>query len=89
MGRLVPGDALGAVSNSAYGIVGPKGMDARVVRMLHDGFKKALEETEHLKILDQLGQDLWYRSSEEYAKCARETIAQDRALIERLGLFAK
>jgi tripartite-type tricarboxylate transporter receptor subunit TctC len=80
---------LGVVSNSPYGIVGPKGMDARVVRILHDGFKKALEDPEHLKMLDQLDQELWYQSSEDYAKYARDTFAQDRALIERLGLLAK
>ncbi|MBI4293605.1 MAG: tripartite tricarboxylate transporter substrate binding protein [Betaproteobacteria bacterium] len=80
---------LGIVSNSPYGIVGPKGMDAGVVRVLHDGFKKAIEDPEHLKMLDQLDQVLWYQSSEDYAKFARETFAQDRALIERLGLLAK
>ena len=80
---------LGVVSTSPYGIVGPKGMDARAVRVLHDGFKKALEDPEHLKMLDQLDQELWYRSSEDYAKYARETFARDRVLIERLGLLAK
>jgi tripartite-type tricarboxylate transporter receptor subunit TctC len=80
---------LGIVSTSPYGIVGPKGMDVRVVRILHDGFRKALEDPEHLKMLDQLDQELWYQSSEDYAKYARETFAQDRALIERLGLLAK
>jgi len=80
---------LGIVSNSPYGIVGPKGMDAGVVRILHDGFKKAIEDPEHLKMLDQLDQVLWYRSSEDYARFARDTFAQDRALIERLGLLAK
>jgi tripartite-type tricarboxylate transporter receptor subunit TctC len=80
---------LGIVSTSPYGIVGPKGMDARVVRILHEGFRKALEDPEHLKMLDQLDQELWYQSSEDYAKYARETFAQDRALIERLGLLAK
>lgn len=80
---------LGIVSNSPYGIVGPKGVDARVVRILHDGFKKALEDPEHLKMLDQLDQEPWYQSSEDYLKYARETFTRDRALIERLGLLAK
>jgi hypothetical protein len=40
-------------------------------------------------MLDQLDQELWYQSSEDYAKFARDTFAQDRALIERLGLLAK
>jgi len=80
---------LGVVSTSPYGIVGPKGMDPNVVRTLHDGFKKALEDPEHQKILDQLDQELWYQSNEDYAKYARETFQQERALIERLGLLAK
>jgi tripartite-type tricarboxylate transporter receptor subunit TctC len=80
---------LGVVSTSPYGVVGPKGMDARTVRILHDGLRKALEDPEHLKMLDQLDQELWYQSSEDYAKYARETFAQERALIERLGLLAK
>ncbi len=80
---------LGVVSTSPYGVVGPRGMDPTVVRVLHDGFKKAVEDPEHQKILEQLDQELWYQSSEDYAKFARETFHQDRALIERLGLLAK
>ncbi len=54
-----------------------------------DGFKKAVEDPENQKILDRLDQELWYQSSEDYVKFARETFQQDRALIERLGLLAK
>ena len=42
-----------------------------------------------LKMLDQLDQEHWYQSSEDCAKYAREAFAQERALIERLGLLAK
>src|SRR5687768_537915 len=34
----------GIVSSSPYGIAGPKGMDARTVKILHDAFKKGMEE---------------------------------------------
>jgi tripartite-type tricarboxylate transporter receptor subunit TctC len=77
------------VSYSPYGIVGPKGMDAQVVRTLHDAFKKTLDDPEHLKILAQLDQVYWYKSSEEYARWAAETLAAERATIERVGLLAK
>ena len=80
---------LDMVYNSPYGIAGPKGLEPKVVKTLHDGFKKALEDPEDLKVLDQLDQELWYRSSEDYAKYARETFQKERALIERLGLLAK
>jgi len=80
---------LDMVYSSPYGIVGPRGMEPRVVRILHDGFKKALDDPENLKVLEQLDQELWYQSSEDYAKYARETLQRERALIERLGLLAK
>ena len=79
----------GVVSTSPYGIVGPKGMDPAVVKTLHDAFKKAMDEPKHVELLDQLNQDLWYRSGDDYAKWARETFAKDKVLIERLGLAAK
>ena len=77
------------VGNSPYGLVGPKGMDPAVLKTLHDAFKKALDDPKHLELLDQLNQDRWYRSGDEYAAWARETFARDKLLIERLGLAAK
>jgi tripartite-type tricarboxylate transporter receptor subunit TctC len=44
------------VSNSPYGLVGPKGMDPAVVKALHDAFKKAMDDPQHLAVLDQLNQ---------------------------------
>jgi tripartite-type tricarboxylate transporter receptor subunit TctC len=77
------------VFNSPYGIVGPKGMDPRVVKVLHDAFKKALDDAEHLKVLQTLDQVYWYKSSEDYAKWAREQFSAERATIERAGLLMK
>jgi tripartite-type tricarboxylate transporter receptor subunit TctC len=77
------------VYGSPYGVAGPRGMDAHVVKILHDNFKKVLDDPEHQKVLDQLDQELWYRSSEDYATYASETFRNERALIERLGLLAK
>ena len=79
----------GVVSQSPYGIVGPKGMDPAVVKVVHDAFKKAMDDPKHLELLDQLNQDLWYRNGDDYARWARETYVKDKALIERLGLAAK
>jgi tripartite-type tricarboxylate transporter receptor subunit TctC len=77
------------VSYSPYGIVGPKGMPPAVVRTLHAAFKKTLDDPEHLKTLAQLDQVYWYRSSEDYARWAAETLAAERATIERVGLLGK
>ncbi len=77
------------VGNSPYGLVGPKGMDPAVVKTLHDAFKKAMDDPKHLELLDQLNQDMWYRSGEDYQAWARETYAKDKGLIDKLGLAAK
>jgi len=77
------------VSNSPYGLVGPKGMPQPVVKRLHDAFKLAIDDPEHLKTLQQLDQLYWYKSSEDYAKWAAETLKAERATIERVGLLAR
>jgi tripartite-type tricarboxylate transporter receptor subunit TctC len=77
------------VSYSPYGIVGPKGMDPKVVKIIHDAFKKAIDDPEHHKVLQMLDQVYWYKSSEDYARWAAETYVSERATIERLGLLAK
>jgi tripartite-type tricarboxylate transporter receptor subunit TctC len=80
---------LDVVSISPYGIVGPKDMDPKVVKVLHDALRKALDDPEHMKMLAQLDQVYWYKSSEDYAKWAAETFKAERATIERLGLGPK
>lgn len=59
------------------------------VTFLHDAFRKALDDPEHLKVLTQLDQVYWYKSSEDYARWAAETLRAERATIERVGLLAK
>ena len=76
------------VSYSPYGIVGPKGMDAQVMRTLHDAFKKTLDDAEHLKLLQQFDQVYWYKSSAQFAQWAAETLKAERATLERVGLLA-
>jgi tripartite-type tricarboxylate transporter receptor subunit TctC len=77
------------VSNSPYGLVGPKGMPPPVVKRLHDAFKAASDDPENMKTLQQLDQLHWYKSSEDYAKWAAETLQAERATIERVGLLVK
>lgn len=73
------------VSTSPYGIAGPKGMDPKVVKILHDAFHKGMQDPIHMKVMEQLDQDLLYLSSEDYAKFARETFAAEKAAMARLA----
>ena len=77
------------VSNSPYGLVGPKGLPREVVKVLHDAFKKSLDDPEYAKMLAQLDQPAWYQSSDDYARWAVDMFRAERATIERVGLLAK
>jgi tripartite-type tricarboxylate transporter receptor subunit TctC len=79
----------GVVAASPYGIVGPKGMDPTVMKVLHDAFKKAMEDPRNLELLEQLNQQPWYRSGDDYRKWAAEAFSHEKALIGRLGLALK
>jgi tripartite-type tricarboxylate transporter receptor subunit TctC len=79
----------GIVSNSPYGIVAPKGLDPRIQKHLHDAFRKALDDSEHIKMLDTLDQEYWYKNSEDYLTWAKQTLESEKKLIEALGLMKK
>ncbi|MEO8133455.1 MAG: tripartite tricarboxylate transporter substrate binding protein [Betaproteobacteria bacterium] len=74
---------------SPYGLGGPKGMDPKVVQILHDAFKKALDDPEHMKTLEKLDQVLWYKNSADYTQWSMATYESERATLERLGLSRK
>jgi tripartite-type tricarboxylate transporter receptor subunit TctC len=84
-------DELGykTVSDSPFGVCGPKGMDPAVVRVLHDTFKKTLDDPAVLATFDKYDQSVIYMNTEAYTRWARETFAAEKATIERLGMSAK
>lgn len=77
------------VSQSPYGLAGPKGVDPRIVRKLHDALKKGLEDPVHVKVLNDLSQPLLYKNSADYEKYAMELIAEQQDIIQKLGLGVK
>lgn len=76
----------GIVTNSPYGVTGPKGMDPAIVKILHDAFKSALDDPMFLKTLDRLGHDPFYMSGDDYSRWARENYEIERRIVERMGL---
>ena len=77
------------VSDSPFGVCGPKGMDTAVVRTLHDAFKKTLEDPAVLSTLDKFDQSVIYLGTEAYTKFARDAFAAEKLTIERLGMAGK
>jgi tripartite-type tricarboxylate transporter receptor subunit TctC len=77
------------VSTSPYGIAGPKGMDPAIAKVLHDAFRKGMEDTAHMQAMEKYDQDLMYLSGDDYAKFARETYATEKAAMARLAATQK
>jgi tripartite-type tricarboxylate transporter receptor subunit TctC len=77
------------VSDSPFGIGGPKGMDPGVVRTLHDAFKKTLEDPKLIEALDKFYQPVIYMNNEDYGRYAARTFEAERATIERMGMSKK
>jgi len=79
----------GIVSNSPFGFAGPKGMDPKIVKVLHDAFRKGMEEPAYLKTLERLDMESFYKGSEEYTKYGKELYETGKLEIEAAGLGKK
>ena len=74
------------VSNSPFGIAGPRGMEVGIVKLLHDAFKKGLGEPSYAAAMASLDQELFYLNSEDYRKFALQQIEEAKRFIGELGL---
>ena len=77
---------LGIVASSPYGLAGPRGMPAGIVKTLHDAFKAAMFDPLHIAELAKYDQDLVYLNSDDYGRAMRDTFANERRIVEKLGL---
>ena len=76
----------GIVATSPYGLAGPRGLPAQVVRVLHDAFKAAMHDPAHIAELAKYDQELAYLGPEDYAQAMRDAYQTERKVVERLGL---
>jgi tripartite-type tricarboxylate transporter receptor subunit TctC len=74
------------VMDSPYGIAGPRGMDPKVVKVLHDAFKKGIDDPSFKATIAQFDQEPFYLSSADYHDFALRQIAQEKRIVEELGL---
>ncbi len=77
------------ISDSPFGIGGPKGMDPALTQKLHDAFRKTLDDPAVLASFEKYDQSVIYMNTADYTQFARETFLKEKAMIERLGLAAK
>jgi tripartite-type tricarboxylate transporter receptor subunit TctC len=77
------------VSDSPFGVCGPKGMDPAVVKTLQNAFKATLDDPNVIAALQKFDQPVIYLDTAAYTKYARETFNAEKATIERLGMANK
>jgi tripartite-type tricarboxylate transporter receptor subunit TctC len=76
----------GVVATSPYGLGGPRGMAPPIVQTLHDAFRAAMLEPAYIAELAKSDQELAYLGPAEYAQACREAYANEKRVVERLGL---
>ncbi|MDB5416554.1 MAG: Tripartite-type tricarboxylate transporter, receptor component TctC [Rubritepida sp.] len=74
------------VSDSPFGIAGPKNMDPGIVRALHDALKPALFDPRHVAMLERFDMTVRYLDSADYAEYARRLNIEESEAVRRLGL---
>ena len=73
-------------ATSPYGLAGPKGVPPAIVRTLHDAFKAALFDPQHVAELDKYDQQPDYLGPAEYGSAMKRAYEAERRNVERLGL---
>jgi tripartite-type tricarboxylate transporter receptor subunit TctC len=73
-------------ASSSYGIGGPKGMDSKVVKILHDAFRKALDDPEFVKTMERYDQVKSYLGTDDYTRWVREQYAAEKLVVDKFGL---
>ena len=74
------------VQASPYGLGGPKGMEPALVARIHDAFKRAMGEANHVEALARYDQMLLPMNPAEYGRFAEETFRREKVLVDKLGL---
>lgn len=77
------------VANSPIGLVAPKGMDPKIVRIIHDAFKPALSDPAYRRHLETYDLEDAYMSGDEYFKLAQKIWVDEKKNFEALGMKAQ
>lgn len=77
---------LDIVSIAPFGLAGPKGMDPAVVKVLHDAFRKGLDDPAYKAVADRNGLEPFYRNTQEFQQWAVASSAREGRILRELGL---
>jgi tripartite-type tricarboxylate transporter receptor subunit TctC len=77
------------VYTSPIGLAGPKNMDPAVVKILHDAYKKAIDQPEHRIIIDKFDLIPAYLNTADFTKDMTAAFHREKTLLSRLDLSGK
>jgi tripartite-type tricarboxylate transporter receptor subunit TctC len=93
LSELVPavkeGGEIPAMFESPFGISGPKGMPAPVVKKLQDAFEAATKDETVLATLARYDMNAKFMTSEQYTKFMLDAIKVEKQTLDRVGLSKK
>ena len=61
-------------------------MDPAVSKILHDAFRRAMDDPAVGKALERQGMEKYYMSGAEYTKWVQRVAEEERRAVDRLGL---
>ena len=76
-------------TDAYYGIVVPKDVPKPIVKILHDAFKKTIEDPETIKLFERAGIKADYASSDEFQKQILSDYNEYKTIFEDIGLIKK
>lgn len=71
---------------TSFGIVAPKGTPADIIKKLHDGFKRAIEDPRYEATCKKLGAFKIYFSGEEFSRLVKSEYEKRTKMLKELGL---
>jgi len=73
------------VIESPIGLVAPKNLDPAIAARLHAAFRKAMDNAEYLRVLDEFDLYPRYLSADAYRSYAVAQLAKEKALLDESG----
>jgi tripartite-type tricarboxylate transporter receptor subunit TctC len=74
------------IANAPYGLAGPKHMEPATVAILHDAFRKAMDEPSYREALRKLGQEPFYMGSNDYTAYVKREVGEQARMIREMSL---
>jgi tripartite-type tricarboxylate transporter receptor subunit TctC len=79
--------ALTLVQNTLNGLLGPAGMDPKIITILHDAFKAALEDKRVVEAMNAAGIEIAYANPEDFKKVLYSMSKDYGVILKQLGLI--